>query len=139
MAIVGDFDPDEIVPVLEEALGGWSAREAYTPVDRPYADVAAVAVDIEMPDKANAAMAVYLRIRMRDDHADHPALVLVNYILNPRLGGRIRQQEGLSYAVGSEFSAHPSDEIATFFGYAISRRKTQTGLWRRSERKSPGR
>ena len=119
VSIVGDFDPDEIVSVLEEVLGGWSAREAYTRVDRPYADVAAVAVDIEMPDKANALMVAHLTIRMRDDHADYPALVLANEMLHSRLGNRIRRQEGLSYSVGSKFSANAIDEIAAFFGYAI--------------------
>ena len=56
-----------------------------------------------MPDKANAGIAASLRIRMRDDHADYPALVLVNHILGSRLFGRIREQEGFSYAVGSRF------------------------------------
>ena len=119
VAIVGDFDPDVIVPVLEEALGGWSAREPYARVHRDYADVPAVAVDIEMPDKANAGMVASLRIRMRDDNADYPALVLVNHILGSRLFGRIREREGLSYAVGSQFGADPIDEIAAFFGHAI--------------------
>ena len=108
-----------IVPVLEEALGGWSAREPYARIHRPYADVPAVAVDIEMPDKANAGMVASLRIPMRDDNADYPALVLVNHILGSRLFGRIREREGLSYAVGSQFGAEPIDEIATFFGHAI--------------------
>ena len=119
VAIVGDFDPDVIVPVLEEALGGWSAREPYARVHRAYADVPAVAVDIEMPDKANAGMVASLRIRMRDDNADYPALVLVNHILGSRLFNRIREREGLSYAVGSQFGADPIDEIAAFFGHAI--------------------
>ena len=119
VSIVGDFDPDEIVPVLEEALGDWSAKEAYAWVDRPYSDIAAVSVDIEIPDKANAGMGVYLTIRMRDNHADYPALVLANHMLDARLGNRIRKQEGLSYAVGSEFGANSIDEIALFFGHAI--------------------
>ena len=119
VSIVGDFDPDEIIPVLEEALGDWSAKEVYAWVDRPYSDIAAVSVDIEMPDKANAGMGVYLTIRMRDNHADYPALVLANHMLDARLGDRIRKQEGLSYAVGSEFGANSIDEIALFFGHAI--------------------
>jgi len=118
-SIVGDFASDEIVPVLEEALGGWSAKEAYARIERPYSDVPAVAVDIEMPDKANAGMVASLTIRMRDDHEDYPALVLVNYIVGSRLFDRIRQQEGLSYAVGSKFSAKSIDENALFYGYAI--------------------
>ena len=119
VSIVGDFDPDEIVPVLKEVLGGWSASQPYARVDRPYSDVPAVAVDIEMPDKANAGMAAFLTIRMRDDDADYPALVLVNQIVSSRLYDRIRQQEGLSYAAGSDFSAKSIDEFALFFGYAI--------------------
>ena len=119
VAIVGDFDPDVIVPVLVETLGTWRAQIPYTRIHRPYADVPAVAVDLEMPDKANAAMVAYLKIRMRDDHADYPALQLATRILNSRLGDRIRQQEGMSYAVGSQFDADPIDELATFFGYAI--------------------
>ena len=119
VAIVGDFDPDEIVPVLEEVLIGWSAEEAYTPIDNPYVDVAPVAVDIGMPDKANAGMIAALSIRVRDDHADYPALVLVNHIVSSRLYGRIRQQEGLSYAVESRFGAQSTDEHALFFAIAI--------------------
>ena len=119
VSIVGDFDPDEIVPVLEEVLGGWSANQPYARVDRPYSDVPAVAVDIEMPDKANAGMVAFLTIRMRDDDADYPALVLVNHIVSSRLYDRIRQQEGLSYAAGSNFSAKSIDEFALFLGYAI--------------------
>ena len=119
VSIVGDFDPDVIVPVLEEVLGGWSANQPYARVDRPYSDVPAVPVDIEMPDKANAGMAAFLAIRMRDDDADYPALVLVNQIVSSRLYDRIRQQEGLSYAAGSNFSANSIDEFALFLGDAI--------------------
>ncbi len=119
ISIVGDFDLDEIVPVLEEVLGGWSANQPYARVDRPYSDVPAVAVDIEMPDKANAGMAAFLTIRMRDDDADYPALVLVNHIVSSRLYDRIRQQEGLSYSAGSSFSAKSIVEFALFLGYAI--------------------
>ena len=114
VSIVGDFDPDEIVPVLEEVLGGWNAKEAYVRVDRPYADITAIEVDIEMPDKANAYMITPLKIRMRDDHPDFPSLVLANHILSTRLSDRIRKQDGLSYAVGSIFAADSLYESALF-------------------------
>ena len=39
VAVVGDFDPDEIVPVLEEVFAGWQAREAYERVPRPFQEV----------------------------------------------------------------------------------------------------
>ena len=124
ISIVGDFDPDEIVPVLEEAFGDWNAKEEYVRVDRPFAEVPAAVVDIETPDKTNAVMYAFQRMRMRDDHPDYPALLIGNYILgggflNSRLATRIRQQDGLSYGVGSQFSANAIDEIGTFNGYAI--------------------
>ena len=124
IAIVGDFDPEEIVPVLEEAFGDWEAKEAYARVDRPFAEVPAESLDIETPDKTNAVLYVFQRIQMRDDHPDYPALVIGNYMLgggflNSRLATRIRQQEGLSYGVGSQFGAGSIDEIGTFQGYAI--------------------
>ena len=124
ISIVGDFDPDEIVPVLEEAFGDWKAKEAYARVDRPYVEIPAAIVDIETPDKSNAVMYAFQRIQMRDDHPDYPAMVIGNYMLgggflNSRLATRIRQQDGLSYGVGSQFSANALDEIGTFSGYAI--------------------
>ena len=124
ISIVGDFDPDEIVPVLEEAFGDWKAKEEYARVDRPFADIPAESVDIETPDKTNAVLFAFQRIQMRDDHPDYPAMVIGNYMLgggflNSRLATRIRQQEGLSYGVGSQFSANSIDEIGTFNGYAI--------------------
>ena len=124
ISIVGDFDPDEIVPVLEEAFGDWEAEEAYARVDRLYVDVPAAIVDIETPDKSNAVMYAFQRIKMRDDHPDYPAMVIGNYMLgggflNSRLATRIRQQDGLSYGVGSQFGANALDEIGTFNAYAI--------------------
>ena len=119
VAIVGDFEPEAILPILEEGFGDWSAPEAYAPIARPYSDVPAVTVDIEMPDKANASMVAFSRIRMRDDHADYPALVLANHVLGIRLNTRIRQQEGLTYDVGSEFTADSILEEAAFVGHAI--------------------
>ena len=124
ISIVGDFDPDEIVPVLEEAFGDWEAKEDYARVDRPYVEVPAKTLDIETPDKTNAVMFAFQRIQMRDDHPDYPAMVIGNYILgggflNSRLATRIRQQEGLSYGVGSQFGANSIDEVGTFNGYAI--------------------
>ena len=124
ISVVGDFDPDEIVPVLEEAFGDWEAKEDYARVDRPYVEIPAKIVDIETPDKTNAVMYVFQRLQMRDDHADYPAMVIGNYMLgggflSSRLATRIRQQDGLSYGVGSQFSASAIDEIGTLNGYAI--------------------
>ena len=122
MAVVGDFDPDEIGALIEELFGNWTADEPYSHVPQRLADVNAAEVDIETPDKANAMMVAGQRFRMRDDHPDYPALLLANYImgrgLNSRLFVRIRGRDGLSYGVASSFSAHGIDEYAYFRGYA---------------------
>ena len=124
IAVVGDFDPEEIVQVLEEVFADWSAPQPYARVARPFEAVEAALVDIETPDKTNAMLLAAQTIEMRDDHPDYPALVLANYMLgggflNSRLPKRVRQQEGLSYGVGSQFSAHSIDERAQFGAYAI--------------------
>lgn len=124
VAIVGDFDPDEILPVLEEVLGGWDASEQYARVGRAFVAAAPATVDIETPDKANAITFATQSFPMRDDHADFPALALGNFMLgggflNSRLATRIRQKDGLSYGVGSGLSAHPIDDTAQFTFYAI--------------------
>ena len=61
---------------------------------------------------------------MQDNHPDYPALMLANYIfgsggLSSRLGDRIRQQDGLSYGVGSYMNANPHVEKTTWGAYAI--------------------
>ena len=124
VAIVGDFDPDEIVPVLEQVFADWRAPEAYQRVAVAYEDVAALALDIETPDKSNAYLFAAQVFQMKDDHPDYPALLLANYMLgdgflNSRLAKRIRQQDGLSYGVGSQLYADAIDDIGQFFTYAI--------------------
>ena len=124
IAIVGDFDPDEIVPVLEDVFEGWRAKEDYVRIPRPYVSVEGATVDIETPDKTNAFMYAGQVLRMQQDHPDYPALVLANYMLgggflNSRLPQRIRQEEGLSYGVGSMLAASAQDDSGTFMAYAI--------------------
>ena len=64
-----------------------------------------------------------LNLSIRDDDPDYPALTLGNYMLggglNSRLFRRIRQKEGLSYGVGSQFIASSLDKNGTFMGFAI--------------------
>jgi zinc protease len=124
IALVGDFDPDKAAALAEELFGGWTARKPYSRLVSEYKEIPAVNLPIETPDKANAQFYLGQSIKMRDDHPDYPALVLANFItgggfLSSRLAVRIRQKEGLSYGVGSSFSASSEDEYGTFFGYAI--------------------
>lgn len=124
LAIVGDFDPEEIVPVLEEVFADWTAPQPYRRIEQPFAALEQVAVDIETPDKTNAMMLAVQAIRMKDDDPDYPAMALANFMLgggflNSRLPKRIRQQEGLSYGVGSQFVVPSLDDAGGFYAYAI--------------------
>ena len=124
IGVVGDFDPDETLAVLEEVFGDWEAPEPYERVADPYVETETVSVDIETPDKANAWMVAVTTFRMRDDDPRYPALRMADYMLgggflNSRLATRIRQEEGLSYGVGSQLAVPPVDDGGLFLTYAI--------------------
>jgi len=124
MAIVGDFDPGEITPIVEEIFGDWHVASPTARIPTVYHDVAAEKIVIETPDKANAMFVAGINIPIGEDHPDYPALVMGNYMLgggflNSRLAVRIRQDEGLSYGVASTFSAHPIDGNGSLIAYAI--------------------
>ena len=124
LSIVGDFDEKEITPVLTQLFGNWKSPKAYQRVASQYFDIPAVNRSFETPDKANAFFFARLNIKMRDDNPDYPAFTLGNFMLgggflNSRLATRIRQKEGLSYGVGSGFSASALDESGNFSANAI--------------------
>ena len=80
-------------------------------------------LDLNMPDKANAVFEAGLNLPLRDDNPDYPALALGNYLLggssDSRLWRRIREQEGLSYNVGSWLTAGSMDAAGEFGVNAI--------------------
>jgi zinc protease len=123
IAVVGDFDEKQTASLLGELFGSWKSPRAYRRVPSLYHEVAAASQSFETPDKANASLSAGVNLKLRDDHADYPALVLGNYILgsgmNSRLFQRIRQREGLSYGVGAQFFASAQDESGGFTAFAI--------------------
>lgn len=126
IAIVGDFDAATAAALLAERLGDWPSPLPYEKIVNPYPDppIAPIARAFETPDKENAYLLAGMPIRISDESPDYPALVLGNYILgqglNSRLFSRIRGTEGLSYSVGSQFSAQPDVEAGTFSASAIA-------------------
>lgn len=124
LAIVGDFDPKQITPIVTQLFGNWKSPGKYERLTNDFADVPSVNQTFETPDKANAVFNARLDVKLRDDNPDYPALYVGNYMLgggflNSRLASRIRGKEGLSYGVGSFFSPSSSDENATFGARAI--------------------
>jgi len=126
VVIVGDFDPNAVRALIAEKLDGWKSPKAFSDVLNLYSNLATdpTAQDFNTPDKENAFFLGGMPIEMRDSHADYPALVFGNYILGSgpasRLFGRIRGREGLSYGVGSGFSASPRSDAAQFTVNAIA-------------------
>jgi len=124
MTVVGDFDEKEISAVTQEVFGNWKSPQPFTRIKSEYRAIAPLNKSFETPDKANAFFVARLNLKVRDDNPDYPALVLGNYMLgggflNSRLAARIRGKDGLSYGVGSQFSASSLDETGSFFATAI--------------------
>jgi zinc protease len=124
MSVVGDFDAAEIKNLITSLFGNWMSGSPYTRIETKVIPVTTINESLETPDKANAFFVAAYNFEFRDDHADYPALVLGNYMLgggflNSRLATRIRQKDGLSYGVGSQFNAGALDPVGSFFAYAI--------------------
>jgi zinc protease len=119
LTIVGDFDPDACLSVLKSALAGWKAARPYARIANPIiSQVAGSEQAIVTPDKANATYVAGLLFPLRDDAPDYVAVLMGNYIfgggsLSSRLATRVRQQEGLSYSVGSSLSVSSQDQRAS--------------------------
>jgi len=124
IAVVGDVDPAATRKLVEELFAGFKNRKGFTRLVDTYQDRPVLRQSVETPDKESAVFAAGLRIPMRDDSADYPAMVLGNFMtgggfLNSRLAVRIRQKEGLSYGVRSSFNASAFDSDAQFGSFAI--------------------
>jgi zinc protease len=124
IAIVGDVDPKQVQALAAELFGDWKSAKPYTRVPSVWRETQPFHEKIETPDKESAVLAMGLRIPVRDDDPEYPALVLGNFMtgggfLNSRLAVRIRQKEGLSYGVGSMFFASSWEKDGYFGGRAI--------------------
>ena len=120
----GDMDVEAVKSALERNFGDWKSPTKYERIAREYKAVKPDMVKMETPDKANAWFVAVQTLPINDENPDYPALVMGNYMLgggflNSRLATRIRQQDGLSYGVGSQFSASSLDDVGTFMSYAI--------------------
>jgi zinc protease len=125
LAVVGDFDPESTVQIMEKVLGNWKAEASYRRIERPaLTKVEGLRQDILTPDKANAVYVAGEMFALTSGDADYPALELANFLLgggslSSRLGNRVRQKEGLAYGVGSMFSADALDKSARLLLFAI--------------------
>jgi zinc protease len=124
LAVVGDFDAAAISKLATELFASWKSPRPFTRVADTYRDIAPIDKSFETPDKANAVFAAGINLNVQDTDPDYAALVLGNYLLgggflNSRLATRVRQKDGLSYGISSQFQASSLDRTGVFFIQAI--------------------
>jgi zinc protease len=124
LSVVGDFDEQAITKLANDVFGSWKSRKPFARVPEQYFEVAGDRKVMEIPDKANAVYLLGMNLNLRDDDPDYPALLVANYMLGggslkSRLADRIRQKDGLSYGVGSQFEANVLDKSGHFAAFAI--------------------
>jgi zinc protease len=110
IVIVGDFDVDAVTAALQKAFTDWKSKAPYARIPAKLATPAAINEWIDTPDKENAVIQMRTTFAMKRDDPDYPAMFVADTImggsgLDSRITGRIRGKEGLSYGIGSTFSA----------------------------------
>ncbi len=126
IGIVGDFEPEKVVPAIEKILDSWKSGTSYKSIERTAkTDVVGSKENIITPDKANAVFLTGLSFSMNDKSPSNIPLQIGNFILgggtlSSRLGDRIRQKEGLSYGVTSSIAIPSRGSDARFTINAIT-------------------
>ena len=124
-AAVGDFEAPVLKAQLERLFGNWQAAEPYERMPVQVADVAGKKLVLATPDKANSMLFALQPLALKNDAPAYPALLMANHMLGggalrSRLADRIRQQDGLSYGVGSQLNVPSRDAAGYWLAYAIS-------------------
>ena len=113
IAVVGDFDAAKVAEKLQSLFGSWQAtgprpKPDLSPIPSLRPEVTAKPVRLPTSDKAEAI--VIMGARGVDVHApDYFAALTANHILgggdllNSRLLASLREKEGLTYSVSTEF------------------------------------
>ncbi|QOC23085.1 insulinase family protein [Wenzhouxiangella sp. AB-CW3] len=124
ISFVGDFDADELRQLLEDRFGDWTAAVPFERIAEAHVDVEPGQLHAQLDDKASAVFIAQMTFPMNDEHPDYPAIRLAGHLmgggfLSSRLANRVRDDEGLSYAVGGGFNAHSIDERGSFQAFAM--------------------
>ena len=123
VVMVGEFDPVSAEKTITDSLKGWQRAPQYKRIDDPYRAIAPTTINIKTPDKANAFLIATLPLKLQDNNAEYPALVLANFMLGrsetSRLWHRIREQDGLSYNVRSNLTISAFEPSGSWTIYAI--------------------
>jgi zinc protease len=124
LAVVGDFDPNEMHSAIQEWIGTWKSPAPYAHIPRSPRDPDPIDETIETPDKRSAIFYAAINMHIKDTDPEWPALVLGNSLLgggfqSSRLAARIREKEGLSYNISVSLNTYsPMDDCSQWFAMA---------------------
>jgi zinc protease len=123
LIVVGKFETADLQKAAGDLLGSWRTSAPYQRIVNNYKEVQHINTKIETPDKENAQLSAGIRLRMKDTDPDYPAMLMANYMfggtITARLPNRVRNREGFSYSVSSNFSAPTEGDAAVFSAAAI--------------------
>jgi zinc protease len=123
LAVVGDFDADELTARVRQDLDGWTSSVPYTRLRNEPSPRKPDVQQLEAPDKANAFYMAALPLRLKDDAPDYVPMLLVNEVLGgggkSRLMDRLRQKDGISYGAGSRLRASSFEDTGSLEMLAI--------------------
>jgi zinc protease len=123
LIVVGKFDTAQVQNAAADLLGSWKTTTPYTRIVNNYKEVERINTKIETPDKENAQLSAAIRLRMKDTDPDYAAMFMANYMfgggITARLPDRVRNREGYSYSVSSNFTAPAEGDAAAFSAAAI--------------------
>jgi zinc protease len=124
LIVVGKFDSAAVERETSELLGTWKGATPYLRIVNSYKDVQRINAKIETPDKENTQFSAGVRLRMKDTDPDYAAMVMANYMfgggITARLPDRVRNREGYSYSVSTNFTAPAEGDAAVFSASAIA-------------------
>jgi zinc protease len=109
IAVVGDVDEKDIVPLLNDYFKGWKPAEKTAPSHSAPPTIGAVVVN-KLDKKITQANIAMGHLGISRENPDYYAVMIMNYILggggfSSRLMDNIRDNRGLAYDVHSSFSA----------------------------------
>jgi zinc protease len=124
LVVVGKFEIPDVERAASDLLGSWKSASPYKRIVNSYKQVEHINTKIETPDKENAQFSAGIRLRMKDSDPDYAAMVMANYMfggtIKGRLPDRVRNREGYSYGVNSNFTAPAEGDAAAFSAVAIA-------------------
>ncbi|HYX17806.1 MAG TPA: pitrilysin family protein [Nostoc sp.] len=111
IAIVGDFDPVKVKPLLNQAFGKWSATGKPPVLKIPSVPFPQTLTRLNkvIPGKSEAVTYIGYNGISRKDPRYYAALILNQILggdtLSSRLGTEVRDRQGLTYGIYSSFAA----------------------------------